>query len=198
MSQPGRAPSRPPWPLFGAVRVLVPTGVAVLLVGFDGSASTLALPAIAAEFRIPVAALTELGSLLSLGSLIGLPLAMQADRLGRRRLLLVGLAGSSAAGLASAVATGPTWLGLARLAAVAFETAATGAAAALVVEEIPADHRGRAVSVLTLAGGAGVGLATLLYPLLAPNCSRSRSWPATCPRAGHGRVRTAAARPSPS
>ncbi|HZU17753.1 MAG TPA: MFS transporter [Candidatus Dormibacteraeota bacterium] len=161
--------TRAPRPSPRLLRVLVPTGVAALLIGFDGSVSILALPAIATDFRAPTATLTELGSVLSLGSLIGLPLAMQADRLGRRRLLLVGVAGASGAGLASAAATGLTWLGLARLAAVAFETAAASAAAALVVEEVPAGQRGRAVSILTLAGGAGVGLATLLYPLLAPN-----------------------------
>ncbi len=169
MNRPHIVPVQPPWFPPRSAWVLVSTGLAMLMVGFDGSASTLALPAIAATFRTPIAALTEFGSLLSLGSLVGLPLAMQADRLGRRRLLLAGLTGSSVAGLASAIATSLTWLGIARLAAVVFETAATGAAAALVIEEVPPAQRGRAISILTLAGGVGVGFATLLYPLLAPN-----------------------------
>jgi predicted MFS family arabinose efflux permease len=169
MSWPRIIPTQSSWFSPRSLWVLASTGLAAFIIGFDGSASTLALPAIGTTFRVSSAALTEFGSMVSMGSLVGLLLAMQADRLGRRRLLLTGLLGSSIAGLASAAATSMTWLGLARLVAVAFETAAAGAATTLVIEEVPAGQRGQAISILTMAGGAGVGLATLSYPLLAPN-----------------------------
>src|SRR5262245_66219313 len=91
-------------------RVLVLAGLAVLLVSFDSSVLVLALPAIAAELRSSVPALTELGSALALGSLAALPLSMLADRLGRRLVLASAVAGFSAASIASAVAPNLAWL----------------------------------------------------------------------------------------
>jgi MFS family permease len=53
--------------------------------------------------------------------------------------------------------------------AVCLETSAGAAAVALVVEEVPPGVRAVAVSALTIAGGAGTGLTTVLWPLLTPN-----------------------------
>ena len=150
------------------LRVLVLSGLAVLLVSFDSSVLVLALPAIAAELHSSVPALTELGSALALGSLAALPLSMMADRLGRRLLLAAAVAGFSAANIASALAPTLTWLAAARVVAVCFETVAASVATALVIEEMPKARRGLAVAAITVMAGAGTGLTTLLYPLLAP------------------------------
>lgn len=144
-------------------------GMSAFFVGFDGSVLVLALPAIARDFRATVPDLTEVGSALQLGTLVGLPLAMLADRLGRRRLLTAAVLGFSLANLASAAAPTLTWLGGLRLAAVALETVAAAVATALVVEEVAPGARGLAVAAVTVAGGLGVGLTTLLYPLVAPD-----------------------------
>lgn len=149
--------------------VLVLAGMATFFVSFDGSVLVLALPAIAADFKASIPALTDLGSALALGTLAALPLAMQADRLGRRRLLALAVAGFSTANLASAAAPGLVWLAVVRAISVAFETVAAGVATALVVEEVKPGRRGLAVAGITIAGGAGVGLTTILYPLVAPN-----------------------------
>jgi len=53
--------------------------------------------------------------------------------------------------------------------AVCFETVADSTAIALVVEEVAPDLRGLAVAATTVMAGAGTGLTTLLYPLLAPD-----------------------------
>src|SRR5262249_3317863 len=143
-------------------------GLAVLLVSFDSSVLVLALPAIAAELHSSVPALTELGSALALGSLAALPLSMLADRLGRRVVLASALAGFSAANLASALAPTLIWLTAARVVAVCFETVAASVATALVIEEVPQERRGLAVAAITVMAGAGTGLTTLIYPLLAP------------------------------
>jgi MFS family permease len=148
--------------------VLGLTGLAAFFVGFDGSVLILALPAIAADFHASVPELTDVGSALQLGALAGLPLAMAADRVGRRRLLAGAVLGFSLANVGSAAAPGLGWLTLLRLAAVAFETVAAAVAVALVVEEVEPGARGLAVAALTVAGGLGTGLTTLLYPLLAP------------------------------
>jgi MFS family permease len=129
----------------------------------------LGLPAIARDFNASVPQLADLGSGLQLGALLGLPLAMLADRLGRRRLLAASVLGFSLANAASAAAPGLAWLAAARVAAVGFETVAGAVATALVVEEVPGDRRGLAVAAITIAAGAGTGLTTLLYPVLAPH-----------------------------
>jgi MFS family permease len=116
-----------------------------------------------------VADLGRVGSALALGSLAGLPIAMQADRLGRRRLLVLAVAGFSLANLASASSPSLAWLAASRVLAVCFETVAAATATALVIEEMPSGQRGLAVAGLTVAAGAGTGLTTLLYPVLAPH-----------------------------
>jgi predicted MFS family arabinose efflux permease len=149
--------------------VLGLAGLAAFLVSFDGSILVLALPAIARDFRASVPALAGLGSALQVGAVLGLPLAMLADRLGRRRLLAAAVLGFSLANAASAAAPSLAWLTGARVLAVGFETVAAAVATALVVEEVPNDQRARAVAAITIAGGAGLGLTTLLYPLFAPH-----------------------------
>lgn len=151
------------------VQVLALAGLSSFFVSFDGAVLILALPAIAADFRTTVGELTDLGSALALGTLAGLPLGVMADRMGRRRLVALAVAGFSLANLASAAAPGLGWLAGARLVAVCFETAAASAATALVVEEVDAERRGLAVAALAVAAGAGIGLTTVLYPPLAPN-----------------------------
>ena len=153
----------------GALRPLALAGLASLLVSFDSAVLILALPAIAADFRTPVADLSRLGSALSLGTIAALPIAMQADRVGRRRLLILAVAGFSLANLLSAAAPTVAWLAASRVVAVCFETVAGGVATALVIEEVAPDQRGLAVAAITVAAGAGAGLTTVLYPLVAPH-----------------------------
>src|SRR5207237_5652307 len=129
----------------------------------------LALPAISSDFHASVPALADLGSVFALGTVVGLPIAMLADRLGRRRLLAAAVAGFSLANLASAAAPSLWWLAGIRAGAVTFETVAACIAVALVVEEVDPRARGLAVSGLALAAGAGGGLTTLLYPLVTPH-----------------------------
>ena len=148
---------------------LVWAGLAVVLVGFDGSVLVLALPAIAADFNAHVSALSNLGSVLALGALGALPLATLADHLGRRRLIAVGVAGFSLANFASAFAPSLAVLALLRLVAVCFEALVAGVATALIVEESPAEHRGQAVSLLAILSGGGLLITVIAYPLLAPH-----------------------------
>ncbi len=150
-------------------RTLVWAGLAVILTAFDGSVLVLALPAIASDFHAQIPGLSNLGSVLALGSLGALPLATLADRFGRRRLIAIGVAGFSIANFASAFAPSLTALALIRLVAVCFEAMVGGVATALIVEEAPAGRRGQAVSVLAVLAGIGAGITVISYPLLAPH-----------------------------
>jgi MFS family permease len=151
------------------VEVLLLAGLSSLFVSLDASALTLALPAISHDFGASIPNLSQMGSVLALGALAGLPLGMLADRVGRRRLLIAGVAGFSLVNLASGLAPNLAVLTLLRLLAACFESVAGGVAVALVVEEVPADLRGIAVSALVVAAGAGSGLTTVIWPLLTPH-----------------------------
>jgi MFS family permease len=150
-------------------RVLILAGLAVALSAVGGSVLIIGLPAIAADFHAPVSALSNLGSILALGSVGALPLAALADRVGRRRVLAVAVAGFSLAAVGSSLSTSLGMLALARLVGVCFEALAAGVATAVVVEEMPAERRALAVSLLTLAAGAGGAVTTIAYPVVAPH-----------------------------
>lgn len=150
-------------------RTLYWAGLAVVLTAFDGSVLVLALPAISRDFGANTPALSDLGSVLALGSLGALPLAALADRFGRRRLVATGVLGFSAANFASAFAPTLAALAVLRLVAVCFEILVGSVATALFVEEAPAGRRGQAVSVLALLSGLGAGITVVAYPLLAPH-----------------------------
>src|SRR5258708_29989609 len=150
-------------------RTLLWAGLAVVLTAVDGCVLVLALPAIAAEFHAQTPALSNLGSVLALGTLGALPLATLADRFGRRRLIAVGVAGFSVANFLSGLANSLEALALLRLVAVCFEALVAGVATALVVEEAPSSRRGQAVSVLALLSGLGTGITVISYPLVAPH-----------------------------
>lgn len=148
---------------------LIWAGLAVMLTAFDGSVLVLALPAIAHDFSAGTPALSDLGSVLAVGSLFALPLATLADRFGRRRLIAIGVAGFSAANFASGFAPSLADLAFLRLVAVGFEVLVAGVATALIVEEAPPGRRGLAVSLLALVSGFGTGITVIAYPLLAPH-----------------------------
>jgi len=143
--------------------------MAVVLAGFEGSILVVALPAIAKEFHAGTSALSNLGSVLAVGTLGALPLATLADRFGRRRLIAAGVAGFSLVTLASAYVPSLADLAFLRLFAVCFEVLVIGVATALIVEEAPAGSRGQAVSVLALLSGLGTGITVIAYPLVAPH-----------------------------
>ena len=150
-------------------RTLLWAGLAVVLTAFDGSVLVLALPAIASDFDARIPGLSNLGSVLALGSLGALPLATLADRFGRRRLIAIGVAGFSVANFASAFAPSLTALSFIRLVAVCFEALVGGVATALIVEEAPPGRRGQAVSVLAVLAGIGTLVTVIAYPLVAPH-----------------------------
>ncbi len=151
------------------VRLLLLACLAVLFVAVDSQALVLALSAIGRQFHAQLADLTHLGVLIQLGAIAGLGLGLLSDRLGRRRVLIVSVAGFSLANLASAAAPNLAALAALRVVAVCLETGAGATATALVIEELPAPARAFGITILTIAAGAGAGVATVLWPFIAPN-----------------------------
>jgi len=143
--------------------------IALVITAFEGSALVIALPAVATEFHASTPALSDLLSVLAIGTLGALPLSTLADKYGRKRLIAVGVAGSSLANLASGFAPSIAILAFFKLFAVCFEVLVAGVITALIVEEAPAEHRGAAVSVLALLSGIGIFIVVVAYPLVAPH-----------------------------
>jgi MFS family permease len=149
--------------------ILTWAGIAVVLTAYQGSVLVIALPAVATEFHARVPALSDLYSVLAIGSLGALPLSTLADRFGRKRLIAVGIAGSSMANFVSGFAPSIAVLAFLKLFAVCFEVLVAGVVTTLIVEEAPAEHRGAAVSVIALLSGVGIFLVVVAYPVIAPN-----------------------------
>ena len=148
---------------------LIWAAIAVVITAFEGSVLVIALPAIATEFHASTLTLSDLGSVLAIGTLGALGLSTLADRFGRKRLVAIGVAGSSLASLASAFAPSIAVLAFFRLFAVCFETLVVGVVTALIVEEAPPEHRGASVSVIALLSGIGFGVVVFAYPFIAPH-----------------------------
>ena len=143
--------------------------IALVITAFEGSVLVIALPAVATEYHANTPALSDLLSVLAIGTLGALPLSTLADKFGRKRLIAVGVAGSSLANLASGFAPSIAVLAFFKIFAVCFEVLVGGVVTALIVEEAPAEHRGAAVSVIALLSGAGIFVVVVAYPLVVPH-----------------------------
>lgn len=97
----------------------------------------------------------------SLGAVLAFVLSAQADRIGRKRLLLITIAGYTAAGALTAVSPNLAWLTAAQFLAQVFLGAEWAVAITIVVEEFPRDRRGKALGIVTsmnTLGGISVGV----------------------------------------
>ncbi|MFZ0217880.1 MAG: MFS transporter [Candidatus Dormiibacterota bacterium] len=175
----GASPAPPPTPSLWR-RLVPPFGrrgglalalacLATFFVYLDSQALVLALSAIGRDFHASVPTLSDMGIFLQVGAIAGLVLGMLSDRLGRRRILIAAVAGFSIANVASALAPNLVALTILRMLASCLETGAACTATALVIEAVPANARALGVSLLTIAAGAGSGLTTIVWPLVAPD-----------------------------
>jgi MFS family permease len=89
------------------------------------------------------------------------------DRWGERVCLLVGLAGTTLAGLLASQVHGTLALGLALLVAGAFAASANAASGRIVVGWFPAQRRGLAMGIRQMAQPLGVGLGAVTLAVLA-------------------------------
>lgn len=138
-------------------------GAAFFIGQYDMTLISIALPDVQASFAI---AEEDLGTVIAIGRLGALPailLALIADRVGRRRLLVLSMVGVSAASLATAFAGSAQQFMLFQATARLFTTLEEILAVVFVLELLPADRRGWGVGFLAAMGALGSGLAALLY-----------------------------------
>ena len=109
---------------------------------------------------------SELGpylGLIRLGALPALLVAPVADRLGRRRVFLVGIAGFSLGTLLTAFARGPEQFVLMQMLTRVFAIAALAIGMVIITEEFPAAHRGWGIGIVSALAAVGYGAGAGLF-----------------------------------
>jgi MFS family permease len=153
-----------PVELSAADRILLLLLAAAFFVGqYDMTVLGLALPDLQRSFAIPEEDLGKVIAVARLGALPALFMALLADRVGRRSLLMVTLLGCSIATAATGFARTAQEFILLQFCARAFVTAEEIIAVIYVLEMLPARHRGWGVGFLAAVGALGSGFASLLY-----------------------------------
>jgi MFS family permease len=170
----GTASPRPPQPVVGlptaaftdaqathlatAAAAVAVVSFSTALVGQFGGPIKNTFGATDTSFSIALA-VTRIGALIAL---LGI---MLADRRGRRRSILIGVAGSAVACGVSAFSPNLGFLTAAQVFQRAFLITTATVATVAVVEEAPEGARAYATSMLALAGGFGFSLSVIALPI---------------------------------
>jgi putative MFS transporter len=137
--------------------------LALFFESYDLSMLTSALKHIADDLGMEEQHLGWYLAVIRLGALPALAIVPLADRLGRRRLFLAGLAGVSVCTLLTGFATDPATFVAAQMLTRVFMVLGTSVAIVIVTEEFPAAHRGWAIGVMGAIAASGHGLGALLF-----------------------------------
>lgn len=108
-------------------------------------------------------------AIVGLGAAAGFLLSAQADRIGRKRLLLITIVGYTVCAALTAISPNLAFLTGAQFLSQIFLASEWAVAITIVTEEFPADERGRALGIVTsmnTLGGIAVGLLAFSFALL--------------------------------
>ncbi|NHC46148.1 MFS transporter [Motilibacter sp. K478] len=150
---------------WGALAALT---LAVTLLAVDGTVLALAVPALTADLAPTTNQLLWIGDAYSF-VLAGLLLSMGtlADRIGRRRLLLLGVAGFGGASVLAAFATSPEWLLAARVLLGVAGATLMPSTLSIVRNVFPdPSQRTRAVAIWSAGASGGAALGPLVGGVL--------------------------------
>jgi MFS family permease len=139
--------------------------------GFAMSINGIGAPFIAKSFNLGESGIATLFAWISISAIGALGLSRMIDRLGRRRMLLMSMAGTSASALAAAFATNYALFALCEIALYAFIGATISGGVVILAEELPIELRARGQSWGGLGIGAGGGLCLTLMPIVASHHS---------------------------
>jgi len=169
MSRP--ATERPPWWAppgrldARASSVLGTLALLTIVSGYLGTLFTQTIPFAGDEFRAGNQALGIAGSVVRVGGLVALLVVIQADRRGRKQVLVAAAAAGCLLAVTGAVAPSLAWLTASQLLARAFATAVLLLVTIVAAEEMPARSRAYAVSLLAMSSGLGAGLCVMALRL---------------------------------
>jgi putative MFS transporter len=144
-------------------RLLTVLGFTFLLNQYDMALVGLALPQIQAGISLAEADVGPSLGAIRLGAGAALVLALAADRVGRRKLLLFTILGFTLCTTLTAFATTPAAFVVCQVGARACIAAEEVIAIVLVAEEMSARARGLAFGLLAIFGAVGHGVAAIAY-----------------------------------
>lgn len=144
------------------------SAIVILLVyqGYTLSIAGIASPWISRTFALNQSKLAELFAWMSLSAFGSLALARWADRVGRRRIILLGLLLSPLLSLASAAAGGPVSFAIYQILIAALLGGSVTSAIALLAEELPVNQRARGQAAAATASAVGGVLGYFIIPVL--------------------------------
>jgi putative MFS transporter len=133
---------------------------------YDGALLSLAIEQIQRALKISEIALPRVASLITLGSLFAPLITSQADRRGRRTLLIATIALFSLLSGLTAFAWNASSFVILKFLTVIFSAAEGSISMVMLVEEVNADARGLAVGLLGAISAGGFGLAALGFAMI--------------------------------
>jgi putative MFS transporter len=145
--------TRHQWRLLGLL------GVTVLINHYDFGLLTAALLQIQTELGVPETEVGRMVGMIRAGAILALPLAVIADRRGRRRMLVATILGFTLCTILTAFAQTATQFTIFQFFARMFVNAEELLAIVVIAEELPAKRRGFALGVLAALGSLGNGVA---------------------------------------
>ena len=148
-------------------RLALSIATALAFEGFTMSINGIGSPWIAKSFHLGQSGIAGLFAWISLSAIGALGLSRMIDRVGRRRMLLVCMAGTTVCALAAAFATNVAAFTLCEIALYAFIGAATAGGIVILAEELPIEDRARGQSLGGLGMGLGGGLCLVAMPMIA-------------------------------
>jgi len=155
----GRAPAltRRQWRVLGLVSIVS------LFEQYDVYLFALNLKRIQTDLALIESSLGFLGGVVRAGALLAFPVALMADRLGRRRVLLFTIFAYTLCTGATALAPNAMTFVACQFLARVFAAAETVIAVVVVAEEFDAAHRGWGVGALGALQACGAGVAALAF-----------------------------------
>jgi MFS family permease len=143
--------------------LLIVLGVTSFFDGFDRSVLNVALPQIRADFDLSQGQASLWISLLYLGALPALFITRYADKVGRRKLLMVSIIGYTVATVATSVAPTIEVFVATQFVARLFLNAEAALVWTFAAEELPAKVRGFGLGWLAMNSALGHGIGSLVY-----------------------------------
>jgi len=155
----------------GSRRLAISIARVLAFEGFTMSINGIGAPWIAKSFHLSESGIAGLYAWISISAIGALALSRMIDRVGRRRMLLVCIGGTSVSALAAACAANYAAFAVCEIALYAFIGATVSSGVVILAEELPIEERARGQSWAGLGMGLGGGLCLIVMPLVASHHS---------------------------
>ena len=143
--------------------LLLVLGATSFFDGYDGSIKALALTQIRESFSLSKGEASALFAIIFLGALPAMVITRYADRVGRRRMLILSVLGYMVFSAVTAVAPNAGWFTASQFVQQLFLVAESAIVWTMAAEELPADARGFGFGVLGMNTALGTGFAAILF-----------------------------------